>query len=91
MIYERLATALRDNRPVALATVIEGPHRGAKLLLSTDDEIIGTLGDPDLDRVVSRDARGELSAGVTIVRHYGEHGEARERAVAVFIESFAPP
>jgi xanthine dehydrogenase accessory factor len=92
VIYERLAEALRDNRPVAIATVIEGPNCGAKLLLSTDhDDVIGSLGDPDLDRVVTRDARGELAAGVTIVRHYGEHGEARERAVAVFIESFAPP
>jgi xanthine dehydrogenase accessory factor len=25
------------------------------------------------------------------VRHYGEHGEAREGAVAVFVETFAPP
>jgi xanthine dehydrogenase accessory factor len=92
VIYERLAEALRDNRPVAIATVIEGPNCGAKLLLSTDhDDVVGSLGDPDLDRVVTRDALGELAAGVTIVRHYGEHGEARERAVAVFIESFAPP
>lgn len=92
MIYERLAQALRANRPVAIATVVEGPNSGAKLLLSTDpDEVLGSLGDPDLDRVVVRDARGELASGITIVRHYGEHGEARERAVAVFIESFAPP
>jgi xanthine dehydrogenase accessory factor len=91
MIYERLAQALRDNRPVAIATVVEGPNCGAKLLLSTDDDaVVGSLGDADLDRVVARDARGELAAGVTIVRHYGEHGEARERAVGVFIESFAP-
>ena len=92
MIYERLAEALRDNQPVAIATVIEGPNCGAKLLLTTAaDEVLGSLGDPDLDRVVIRDARGELASGITIVRHYGEHGEARERAVAVFIESFAPP
>ena len=52
---------------------------------------VGSLGDPDLDRVVGRDALGELEAGTTIVRHYGEHGEAREHAVSVFIESFAPP
>jgi xanthine dehydrogenase accessory factor len=92
VIYERLSELLRDNRPVAVATVIEGPNTGAKVLVSSDqDEVLGTLGDPDLDRVVVRDVRGELAAGVTIVRHYGEHGEARERAVGVFIESFAPP
>jgi xanthine dehydrogenase accessory factor len=49
------------------------------------------LGDADLDRVVARDALGELEAGLTSTRHYGAHGEAREREVSVFIESFAPP
>jgi xanthine dehydrogenase accessory factor len=92
VIYERLAEAIRDNKPVVVATVIEGPNTGAKLLVAPDDNtVMGSLGDPDLDRVVERDARGELAAGVTIVRHYGEHGEARERAVGVFIESFARP
>ncbi len=91
MIYERLAEALRNGEPVALATVIEGPHRGSKLLAEPDGSSLGTLGDADLDRVVVRDALGELAAGITGVRHYGEHGQARERAVAVFVESFAPP
>jgi xanthine dehydrogenase accessory factor len=45
----------------------------------------------NLDRVVARDARGELEAGLTSTRHYGAHGEARERDVSVFIESFALP
>jgi len=90
-LFDTFEAAVRDNRPVALATVIEGPHLGAKVLVSPDFDPMGTLGDPDLDRVVARDARGELEAGTTIVRHYGEHGEARERAVSVFIESFAPP
>ena len=90
-LFDTFEAAVRDNRPVALATVIEGPHLGAKVLVSPDFDPMGTLGDPDLDRVVARDARGELEAGTTIVRHYGEHGEARERTVSVFIESFAPP
>ena len=45
----------------------------------------------NLDRVVARDARGELEAGLTSTRHYGAHGEAREETVSVFIESFALP
>ena len=90
-LFDTFEAAVRENRPVALATVIEGPHPGAKVLVGPDFDPIGTLGDPDLDRVVARDARGELEAGTTIVRHYGEHGEARERVVSVFIESFAPP
>ena len=74
-----------------LATVTAGPTPGAKLLAAPDGTTLGTLGNPDLDRVVARDAIGELQAGLTSMRHYGEHGEAREDAVSVFIESFAPP
>jgi xanthine dehydrogenase accessory factor len=89
--YEELRDALRAGDPVALATVIEGPNVGAKLLVRPDGGSTGSLGDPGLDRVVARDARGELEAGLTSTRHYGVHGEARERAVSVFIESFALP
>jgi xanthine dehydrogenase accessory factor len=90
-IYDTLAAAIRAEQPVALATVMAGPGSGAKLLVGPAAGVLGTLGDPDLDRVVARDALGELAAGTTVVRHYGEHGEAREAAVAVFVESFAPP
>jgi xanthine dehydrogenase accessory factor len=90
-VYEALRDALRGREPVALVTVIEGPHVGAKLLVQPGAAPIGTLGNDDLDRVVARDALGELEAGLTSTRHYGEHGEARERMVSVFIESFALP
>jgi xanthine dehydrogenase accessory factor len=90
-VYEALRDALRAEEPVALATVTAGPHLGGKLLVRPGGEPLGSLGDPDLDRVVARDARGELEAGLTSTRHYGEHGEAREDTVSVFIESFAPP
>lgn len=90
-IYDTLAAAIRAERPVALATVIDGPGVGGKLLVAPGAEPLGSLGNPDLDRVVGRDALGELSAGTTAVRHYGAHGEAREAVVAVFVESFAPP
>lgn len=93
-VYEQLRDALRAEQPVALATVIrapEGEPLGAKLLVRPGQPPVGTLGDPDLDRVVARDAEGELAAGLTSTRHYGPHGEAREEAVSVFIESFSPP
>lgn len=91
-IYEALRDALRNEQPVALATVVDGPHPGAKLLVGPEvDPPLGTMHDPDLDRVVARDARAELESGFTVTRHYGLHGEANEDAVTVFIESFAPP
>jgi xanthine dehydrogenase accessory factor len=76
---------------VAVATVIEGPGITATMVIAPDCAPVGTLGDADLDRVVARDALGELAAGVTSTRHYGAHGEAREGAVSVFIESFVLP
>jgi len=90
-LFDELRAALDDERPVALATVIDGPNPGAKLLVRPDVEPRGSLGDEHLDRVVARDTAGELAAGRTGVRHYGVHGEAREEAMAVFIESYAPP
>jgi xanthine dehydrogenase accessory factor len=90
-IYDTLRDALRSQTPVALATVIDGPNVGAKLLVRVDAPAEGTLGNPDLDRVVARDALGELESGLTSTRHYGAHGEAREEVVSVFIESFAQP
>ena len=89
--YDELRDALRAGEPVALATVVEGPNLGAKLLVKPDGRSSGSLGDANLDRVVARDTRGELEAGLTSTRHYGAHGEARERDVSVFIESFALP
>ena len=88
---EGLRESLRAERPVALVTVVEGPHVGAKLVVRPDAEPEGSLGDPELDRVVARDALGELASGLTVTRHYGAHGEARQRDVSVFVESFAPP
>jgi len=90
-IFDQLRVSIRAERPAALATVIDGPGTGRKLLVHRDAAPIGSLGNDDLDRVVARDALGELEAGRSLVRHYGEHGEAREETVAVFIESFAAP
>ncbi len=94
-LFEVLAAALRAEEPVALVEVVEGPAEifGAKLVVRPGAEpvALGSLGDPDLDRVVIRDTLGELAAGLSVTRHYGPHGEARARDVGVFIESFARP
>jgi xanthine dehydrogenase accessory factor len=90
-LYPVLAELIRAHRSAALATVVEGAAVGAKLLVQPDRPMLGSLGDPELDRVVSRDALGELDSGRNGVRHYGPKGQTGEEAVAVFIESFAPP
>lgn len=88
-LYEIWSEALRTEEPAALATVIDGPDVGAKLLVRPGKETLGTLGHPELDRIVARDALAELEAGQTEVRHYGQEGEARGTDVSVFIESRA--
>lgn len=90
-IFDALRETLRSEQPAALATIVEGPGAGAKLLVRPGQPSLGTLGNTDLDRVVARDAQAELDAGLTATRRYGPHGEAREETVRVFIESFAPP
>ena len=97
MIYERLRDRIRAEEPVALATVIDGPSRGAKLLVEPGAPPVGSLGDPELDRVVARDALAELEAARSGVRHYGPRGETTPEdledspVVGVYVESYAPP
>jgi xanthine dehydrogenase accessory factor len=96
-LYDDLQARIRGEQPVCLATVIDGPSVGAKLLVEPAGVLRGTLGDGELDRIVTRDARAELEAGRSGVRHYGPHGETTPEdlldtpVVRVFIESWAPP
>ncbi|CAB4868295.1 unannotated protein [freshwater metagenome] len=96
-IYEELRDRIRTDQPVGLCTIIEGPNVAAKLLIAPGRTGRGSLGHPELDRIVTRDALGELEAGRTGVRHYGPQGQttpedlADTDTVSVFIESFAPP
>jgi xanthine dehydrogenase accessory factor len=96
-IYQTLAEHLRAQHPVALATVVSGPGVAGRLLVTTDGPPLGSLGHPELDRVVHRDALAELEAGRSGVRHYGPEGQTTPEdlvdtpVVSVFVESWAPP
>jgi len=97
LLYETLRDRIRDGAPVALATVVDGPGRGAKLLVVPGAPPAGSLGDPELDRVVGRDALAELEAARSGVRHYGPQGQTTPEdledspLVLVYVESHAPP
>jgi xanthine dehydrogenase accessory factor len=96
-IFDQYAALLRADAPVALATVIEGPHIGAKLLVQPAADAVGSLGHPELDRVVTRDAVAELEAAWSGVRNYGPEGQITpedlvdQPTVRIFIASHAPP
>jgi xanthine dehydrogenase accessory factor len=83
--------AIRDDEPVAVATVIHGEATVASEIVVWTDRVEGSLGREGLDAAVVDDARGMLAQGQTGVRHYGPNGERRQDEVAVFVESFAPP
>ena len=89
-LYEALAASLRADEPVALATIVDGVGKGARLLVRPDREVLGSLGHPVLDDVAARDVLGELELGQTCVRHYGAGGEQRMEDLTLFVESFAP-
>ena len=95
LIFDRMEELLEKEESFALVTVVKGPPVGEKMIVFPDQksgvDFEGSLGNRDLDRVVSRDARGELAAGRSGVRNYGESGEAREEVIQVFVESFIQP
>ena len=97
-IFDRYAELLAADEPVALVTVIEGTGTGSKLLVTSDGaDPLGSLGHPELDRVVARDALAELEAARSGVRSYGPEGQTTpedlidQPTVRVFVESHAPP
>ena len=96
-LSNNLAARVRSGDPVALATVIEGEGVGNHLLIIPGADAQGSLGDPDLDRVVQRDGLAELEAGRSGIRTYGPQGQTTPEdlegtpTVRVFVESWAPP
>ncbi|MBS1888188.1 MAG: XdhC family protein [Actinobacteria bacterium] len=83
--------AVAAGRPVAIATLLDGPQAGRKLAV-IDRTVLGGFGGPELlDHSVARDAEGMLAQGHTGVRRYGPDGAALGAEVAVHVSSFAPP
>ena len=92
-VFDAIREALHSEQPLALCTVVEGLGVGAKMTVPGDlnQPVVGSLGDPELNRVVIRDARGLLAQGLTELRSYGTKGEAMYSDVGVFVKCFAPP
>ena len=89
-IYDALKQAIRQKDAVALITEVQGTNPGSKVLAS-DDRVLGSLGDPDLDRVATAKALDMLQHGAISTVHYGPKGEEDGTEVELFIQSFAPP
>jgi xanthine dehydrogenase accessory factor len=90
-VLQTVAGAVDEERPVALATVLDGDSAGAKMAV-TEDAVAGGLGVTDLlDRGVEREARGFLDEGLSAVRRYSADGEVMGDELRVAIQAFAVP
>lgn len=83
--------ALRDERPAAVATLLDGDRAGAKLFVDADARV-GSLGGPDLlEANVEREARGLMVQGHSTVRSYGADGATLGAGLRVHVAAFAEP
>jgi xanthine dehydrogenase accessory factor len=90
---EAIAGDVEEQRPVAVATLIEHPDParvGARLVVHPGERS-GTLGSERFDDAVCDDAVGLLVAGRSAVLTYGPDGERRGEGARVFVWAFAPP
>ncbi|MDN5914663.1 MAG: XdhC family protein [Pseudonocardia sp.] len=90
--FGRIAEAVRDEKPVAVATVVAGPaERLGTRLIVWPDSVEGGTGSSRIDDAVRDDVRGLLDAGRNATLSYGVDGQRRGEGLSVFVESFAPP
>ncbi|WP_214370233.1 XdhC family protein [Pseudonocardia sp. H11422] len=84
------ARAVIEERPVVVATLLDGEHAGAKLAV-IDGGVTGGLGAGALlDASVARDARGLLDTGRSVLRRYGADGSTLGSDLRVFMRVHAP-
>jgi len=91
-LYEELKELLKQEKGVALATVVGGEERvGANMLVYPNKDVRGTLGNAALDALVSEDAQKAIWTGDARVLTYAIESETGALAFDVFIEGFPPP
>jgi xanthine dehydrogenase accessory factor len=90
-VLRDLLQRLAADEPCALATVVAGPAAIGAQLLTTELDVVGSLGNEGLDVAATADSRGVLAAGQSGLRHYGPHGERRVDDVTLLLQSFTPP
>jgi xanthine dehydrogenase accessory factor len=83
--------AIREERPAAVATLLDGEHAGAKLFVDAEGTV-GTLEGPALlERNVAQEARGLTVQGRSTVRAYGEDGASLGSGLRVHVAANAEP
>src|SRR5437016_9236443 len=95
-LYEELRELLKQEKGVALATVVRADeimaeHIGAKLLVFPGKKTQGTLGNAALDALVVEDAERAIWSGDAGTRTFAVEEPRGALAFDVFIEGFPPP
>src|SRR5690242_18040583 len=91
-LYEELREQLKQEKGVALATVVGGEeHVGANMLVYPNKSAHGTLENAALDALVIEDAQGAIWTGEARTRTYSVESETGALAFDVFIEGYTPP
>ena len=85
-----IARSISAEEPVAVATIVRGPHHVGRHLVVRASGVEGGLGTSRLDDTVGADVRGLLESGTTGFLHYGPEGERLGTGIEVFVASFAP-
>lgn len=86
-----VAEQIEAQKPVAVATIVKGPHLVGNHIVITPDTTLGSLGTERLDDTVREDALGMLAGGRTATIEYGPEGERLGEGLQVFVASYAPP
>ena len=89
-VLGRVLSAAVEERPAAVATLLDGEDAGARLAV-IDGETVGGLGLEFLDKTVNRETRGMLEQGITGIRRYGADGAAMGSDLRVSVRSFTEP
>jgi len=87
----RALDAFVEDRPSAVATLLDGESAGAKMFVDAESSE-GSLGGPRLlDVNVEREARGLIAHAQTTVRHFGEDGTTLGTGLRVHVRVNAQP
>jgi xanthine dehydrogenase accessory factor len=84
-----IQASIEAGEPVAVATIVRGPHFVGRHLVVRHDRTEGSLGTDRLDDTIREDTIGMLASGTTGFLRYGPEGERLGEGLDVFVASYA--
>jgi xanthine dehydrogenase accessory factor len=85
-----ISASIEAGEPVAVATIVKGPHGVGRHLVVRESGVEGDLGTSRLNDTVGADVLGLLESGTTGFLHYGSEGERLGTDLEVFVASYSP-